>query len=272
MSALNALAKEEKERGSDSSSDEEPEVRSSHRATEAPAARRPKGAWWLHYILQISLTRLAVSRLHSSLHTIRPKRKQTSGDDQAMLGSELGPNRQESLDFPFRQNTIARRARSPGMGEIEYQLHSSRQTAGQSTSGGDNGTVSQQLDPRRHSVESEASLSIPEGAREVLDDRISKEEALGGSEELSEMRRAAAQDGEYLPDSPSRSDDNTAAALREGSGEDEIVEDNMGSNAQEKKRLRREKLSEKLMDVFGLQEREEVLEEMRCWLLRSVSE
>lgn len=43
VSALNALAKEEKERGSDSSSDEEPEVKS-RTATGISAARRPKGA------------------------------------------------------------------------------------------------------------------------------------------------------------------------------------------------------------------------------------
>jgi len=67
------------------------------------------------------------------------------------------------------------------------------------------------------------------------------------------------------------SEDNVAAALREGDGQEELIEDNMESNPQEKKRVRREKLAERLQEVFGLEEREEVLEEMRCWLLRSVS-
>ena len=66
--------------------------------------------------------------------------------------------------------------------------------------------------------------------------------------------------------------DNTSAALREESGENEIVEDQMMENPSEKKRLRRENLAEKLQSVFGLAEREEVVDEMRCWLLRSISE
>jgi sterol 3beta-glucosyltransferase len=51
-----------------------------------------------------------------------------------------------------------------------------------------------------------------------------------------------------------------------------LIEERMDINPTEKQRVRREKLAERLMEVFGLEKREEVLEEMRCWLLRSVSE
>jgi sterol 3beta-glucosyltransferase len=66
---------------------------------------------------------------------------------------------------------------------------------------------------------------------------------------------------------------NTAAALQEAEhGQQVEVEDRMQQNQGEKQRLRREQLSQRLQEVFGLDEKEEVLEEMRCWLLRSVSE
>jgi sterol 3beta-glucosyltransferase len=107
-----------------------------------------------------------------------------------------------------------------------------------------------------------------------MSDRISKEENRGQQEEAEEISRASAgNDLETVSEVPTREarTDNTSAALREGSDEDEIVEDQMMENPSEKKRLRREKLAEKLQHVFGLAEREEVIDEMRCWLLRSIS-
>jgi sterol 3beta-glucosyltransferase len=141
--------------------------------------------------------------------------------------------------------------------------------------------------PRKVSVgstTSEASLGLPAGGqvKEMMQDRIAREESLGEEEESEEIIRAeqeqagpaAAMDLErqissHVEQSPS--DHNTHAALREADGPEEIVEDNMPANAAERRRLRKELLGEKLKVVFGLDEREEVLEEMRCWLLRSVS-
>jgi sterol 3beta-glucosyltransferase len=119
-------------------------------------------------------------------------------------------------------------------------------------------------------------MSIGQPARELMSNRISKEEDQGQQEEAEEISKASRPSADLatLAEMPSRESgvDNTSAALREESGENEIVEDQMMENPSEKKRLRREKLAEKLQDVFGLAEREEVVDEMRCWLLRSISE
>jgi sterol 3beta-glucosyltransferase len=139
-----------------------------------------------------------------------------------------------------------------------------------------------QSEERRSSVDTvESTGGVPADgpARKLMQERISKEENLAGEEEAKEMDRVSdlptTQSTGLAPASSAEkqrpSDDNAPAALREGSGEDEVIEDQMMVNPSEKKRLRREQLAERLQEVFGLEEREDVLDEMRCWLLRSVS-
>lgn len=50
------------------------------------------------------------------------------------------------------------------------------------------------------------------------------------------------------------------------------VNDLSPEEAAERKAARRERLSERMMEVFGLEEKEEVKEEFACWLLKDVSE
>lgn len=110
-----------------------------------------------------------------------------------------------------------------------------------------------------------------------MQDRIQREQSQGQEEEAKEIVRTSphANKSELGPELASGQgvspEENVSAALREGSGEDELVEDRMLDNPSEKKRVRREQLAERLQEVFGLAEREDVLDEMRCWLLRSVS-
>jgi sterol 3beta-glucosyltransferase len=108
-------------------------------------------------------------------------------------------HRKQHLDFPFRENTIARRAQAPGVGEINYQL-------------------SPNVDPS-------LLVDLP------TEDRVESE----------------------------LESDASAAAV-------EL------SSAEIKRRRRNARLAARLKEVFGLEEEEEVLEEMTCWLLRSVSE
>lgn len=185
------------------------------------------------------------------------------------IASQRQPNNVKNLNFPFRANTVARRARSPGPSELQYQLaKSSLNEADQptpSTPGDQDYFDHEELGHRRTSADSDASIGQP--ARQLMQDRIGKEETIGEEEEAREMSRTA-----ELAPALGNEQDNTSAALREGSGSEEIMEDQMMENPSEKKRIRREKLAIKLQEVFGLAEREEVLEEMRCWLLRSISE
>jgi len=185
-------------------------------------------------------------------------------------------NNTRSLNFPFRANTVARKARSPGPTEIQYQLAKSslnEADAVPAETSAEQGYFpkTDDLEIRRSSAESEGSIGQP--ARAMMQDRIQKEENMGEEEEAEEISKATGTELEPVTEAPSRESgaDNTSAALREGSGEVEVVEDRMMENPSEKKRLRREKLAEKLQDVFGLTEREEVIDEMRCWLLRSIS-
>jgi sterol 3beta-glucosyltransferase len=104
--------------------------------------------------------------------------------------------------------------------------------------------------------------------------RMTQEEGMGEEEEKEEIMRAAEEDDGVneldLQHAGGAGQSNTAAALR--GGDDGEMERSRRGSSDDKKKIRKEKLAGKLMDVFGLQEREEVLEEMRCWLLRSVSE
>lgn len=153
--------------------------------------------------------------------------------------------------------------------------------------------------PRKISVGStvsEDSLHLPNDGpvEELMQDRIEKEQSLGEEEEKEEMMMAEHQQAGPLAalnlgreisattadpvvgsggeGANAPSDRNALAALREPSDGDELAEGHVPPNASERRRMRRELLAEKLKVVFGLDEREEVLEEMRCWLLRSVSE
>ena len=215
----------------------------------------------------------------SSLATIRPMSAQVDDDMVNVNSSDAARSRanSKSLNFPFRANTVARKARSPAVSEIQYQL--AKATLGEAeavpANAGDQGYFPKHMgEVRRSSEDSEMSIGQP--ARELMSARISKEENQGQQEEAEEIQRASKPSADLatLSEMPSRESgaDNTSAALREESGENEIVEDQMMENPSEKKRLRRENLAEKLQSVFGLAEREEVVDEMRCWLLRSISE
>jgi sterol 3beta-glucosyltransferase len=134
----------------------------------------------------------------------------------------------------------------------------------------------------------ESDGGLPEGgeARQVVADRVEAEAEIAEEEERVEISKAAEESTPYSESHPyalatplekasqpkRQSEENVGAALREGDVGEEEVEDRMAENPAEKKRVRREKLAERLQEVFGLEERETVLEEMRCWLLRSVSE
>ena len=227
----------------------------------------------------------AVSRLHSSLHTIRPMNTSTHLDPNDLVdvaGQTPRGLHEPNFHFPFRANTIARKARSPGQAELNYQFAEALRIRRESEeSDGSLGTVPMprgfDFDNRRISEDSDGGLSVGGETRELMDAQIHREEDIGEEEEDEEIVRAAEQDRESssVQLGPQISGDrpdegNTGAALRE-SPQVELVEDRLRENATERKRLRKEKLSERLMEVFGLEEREEVLEEMRCWLLRSVS-
>lgn len=123
-------------------------------------------------------------------------------------------------------------------------------------------------DSRRSSAASDGSL--PPGTRVMLNDQITKEQQQAGEEEDTEMARAGLETGGSGISGERGSAENTAAVLREHGDDDD--DSTVQKESGQKQRVRKEKLGQKLMEVFGLPEREEVLEEMRCWLLRSISE
>ncbi|WVQ62325.1 uncharacterized protein L199_000464 [Kwoniella botswanensis] len=190
------------------------------------------------------------------------------------------------LHFPFRDNTIARRARRPNETELAYQYAEAE-------------AIRRSLEASASDVSSENSLPLPQGstnnsrrpsdplsdtldidgnAREMLNEQISHEEELGEAEEREEIVRAAETSPLNAPlelapviSEHEQQEMNTDAALRQAdSKEEQVIEESIQPNESERRRLRKEKLAERLMEVFGLEEREDVLEEMRCWLLRSV--
>ena len=230
-----------------------------------------------------------------------PAAETPSGDMSASYFPDRQGKRGPALQFPFRQNTIARKAQSPGPSELEYQLRNQQGAAV------DPQFAALAEEGRRDSGESvrtvESDGGLPAGhTREIMGERIEQEQMMAKDEEEAEMERVeeespsaslmlgptlgsagaqsqsqsleVGQSQVYPARSPGvhSSEENVAAALREADGGEEVIEDQMEPNQQEKKRVRREKLGERLQEVFGLEEREEVLEEMRCWLLRSVSE
>lgn len=136
-----------------------------------------------------------VPTMHSSLHTIRPM--ETAGLPSGSPTERVSPRKQQhrllhpELHFPFRENTIARRAQAPGQTELSYQYADEEE----------NDSVLADLPLERHAVQPTDTESEAEA-----------------------------------------------------------------------KRHRSARLAARLQEVFGLKEEEEVLEEMTCWLLRSVSE
>lgn len=234
--------------------------------------------------------------MHSSLHTIRPMSspadEMVNVDPSSYFPANQGHGTaHHSLLFPFRQNTIARKAKSPGVNELSYQFANQQLRESSSPPAPDIPTPvpeqevlqTEQQHPPAKRADSPSSLC--EDTREVLADRIEQEAAIGEEEEREEIVKAVSNEagtdnapigleepiGAPLEKLKSQSEENVVAALREGS-ETEEVEDQMVSNATERKQVRREKLAERLQEVFGLEQRETVLEEMRCWLLKSVSE
>ncbi|EIW72673.1 hypothetical protein TREMEDRAFT_41904 [Tremella mesenterica DSM 1558] len=188
-----------------------------------------------------------------------------------------------SLQFPFRANTIARRARSPGLDELQYQFAKSGSSGLQAH---DNdvpdvpppkGAFSRRQ--RQDGDQSSESSSLTDNSsRRLVARRIEKEEHLGAAEEHEEILRTLSdEESDDSQEDVAKKhtqgkllrNDNTEAALREDQDE-EMLEERMSVNPGEKKRVRKERLAERLQEVFGLEEREEVLEELRCWLLRSV--
>jgi len=267
---------DEDEDGGDASEDDdyegyssEDEVRQTRATTQRPT--RPSGK---SNVFSLRPSSSQAKRMGSSLNTIRPMSAQVDEDIVNVNSSDARQRaNSKSLNFPFRANTVARKARSPAVTEIQYQLaKSSLNDAEAPTDTAEQGYFpTHQGDIRRSSEDSESSIGQP--ARALMSDRISKEENKGQQEEAEEISRASAEtDLATVAEVPTRDGDNTSAALREGTEGEEIVEDQMMENPSEKRRLRREKLAEKLQDVFGLAEREEVVDEMRCWLLRSISE
>ncbi|WVF70804.1 hypothetical protein IAT40_005598 [Kwoniella sp. CBS 6097] len=277
VSALNALPWEED--SSDSEGDEDHDTYDS-RTRQGTAS-----------VMHQQTERPKFNRLGSSLHTIRPMATSYE-DDQALLqGSQAQPPSHgrhpvHPLHFPFRDNTIARRAKRPTGNELSYQLAEEARRRGSEAASSDASSDSSVPLPKGYrgedrgsSTRSSLDASISGEAREMLNEQISREEELGEQEEQEEILRAAEQspvrpaiDLEPIVSGHGDSAEyNTDAALREPENlEEEIIEKKVQPNESEKKRLRREKLAERLMEVFGLDEREEVLEEMRCWLLRSV--
>lgn len=225
--------------------------------------------------------------MQSSLHTIRPMATPIE-EDMVEVPPAAQVRPPAEMSFPFRANTIARRARSPGQSELQYQFAHMSMTEKQeaerraSLEGQDyfNRQDAEEPSSRRSSTETvstDGGVSMGAPARQMMSDRMRKEEHLGEQEEAEEMVKASSSpETELAPivesgrESPAEA--NVSAALREGSSDEELIEDRMLDNPAEKKRVRREQLAERLQEVFGLAEREDVLDEMRCWLLRSVSE
>ena len=219
------------------------------------------------------------------MHTIRPMQTPTAEEPADFGSSGYFPpsgSRPQSLHFPFRQNTIARRAHAPGEGELAYQF-AKRPTVPEEEGSPEVPTVVEEAqisDERRSSAGTDDGLPVGCEARQALERRLTAEAEIAEQETKEEIDQAV-KDGEVSHPQPGVnvpspmgkvSEANLDAALRQGDQHDEILDELMDPNPEQKRRMRMEKLAERLQEVFGLQEREPVLEEMRCWLLTSVSE
>ncbi|WRT64019.1 uncharacterized protein IL334_000946 [Kwoniella shivajii] len=243
ISALNALPWDD-----DSSSDEGEDE-------DYPNTRNPSAS-----LMQEQAPRPKFNRLGSSLHTIRPMKQTRSGEDDS--------NR-------FTSARTVRQSQGPEASHqiLEGKVQTSEDTSRRSDS------PQRYIDDNRRLSDPVSEGSIGGDARVFLNEQISHEEQIGEQEEKDEIVRAAEQSPEKAPinlapivgQHEDQQDLNTDAALREPETRTEqAVEEGIQSNEGERRRVRKEKLAERLMDVFGLEENEDVLEEMRCWLLRSV--
>ncbi|WVQ71264.1 hypothetical protein IAR50_000790 [Cryptococcus sp. DSM 104548] len=231
-------------------------------------------------VMQENVRRPKLPKLGSSLHTIRP----LSNPATPLPTPYAHPS--HSLHFPFRQNAIARKARRPGTTELDYQFADSpprlsherqESIAGEVSSDGEVPLPKGSRQSKRGSEDSSAGSITGEEAG-ILNARVAQEVGIADEEERVEVLRTAKEEGaddvelgKAISARGSLQDLNAAAALREDDleGEDVIAE-SLGTDESEKRLMRKERLAERLMEVFGLQEREEVLAEMKCWLLRSV--
>lgn len=136
------------------------------------------------------------SRSRASSHS--GSQSSSSSDESESRSRSTSPHRKHhhfrrSLDFPFKENAIARRAQAPGPLELSYQLS-----------------------PKR------------------------------------EDRKPLPGSGAATPD------------------QEEPPETRMDQEVDAGERVRKDKLSKRLQEVFGLEEEEEVVEELPCWLLKNI--
>lgn len=180
-----------------------------------------------------------VHRLNSSLHTIRAMDLPPfvdNDDDNTPVATKSSshsfhPHRQK-LHFPFKDNTIARRARSPSKTELDYQLARKKRSEG---GGG------------YHSGEGSHDERSP----------------LHSGAESEPVEQPAPSDTDVEP-RPQETRPESLPDLQHTDTETRLSEHT--------KIIRKDKLAARLQQVFGLDEQEEVLEEMNCWLLRNFSE
>ncbi|ODN84084.1 hypothetical protein, variant [Cryptococcus amylolentus CBS 6039] len=246
-------------------------------------------------VMQETVRRPKLAKLGSSLHTIRP----LSNPATPLPTPYAHPS--HSLHFPFRQNAIARKARRPGTTELDYQFAASPPRSGHERQGSIASEVSSDGEvplpkgfkqSKRESSDSSVGSITGEEA-DMLNARITQEQGIADEEERVEMLETAREEGvseielgkaistrgslqdlnaaAALSTRGSLQDLNTAAALREENHEGEdVIAESLETDESEKRLMRKERLAERLMEVFGLEEREEVLAEMKCWLLRCV--
>lgn len=196
--------------------------------------------------LDVGMWLISVPRMHSSLHTIRAMEPSPSGEAAASQSPShrLFPHRHRataaspeegqaaspatghrhhvfphhSLDFPYRENVISRRAREPLPTELEYQF----------------------------------APEVPEAAPPPPD-RVSSAATL-----RTLVPSESPQDASVV------SLASTTPPIEGSTSEAEDIE--------LQRRARMEQLGVLLQEVFGLEEQEEVIDELPCWLLRNDSE
>ncbi len=226
ISALSALPLEEDESApstDDEQSEESPEVRMTSRPPQRPKSEpSPRRAD-------------PVSRMHSSLQTLRPMIPATEGEHyttRSQPGTSRSPprrahsppgsphspllspdSRHSHLTFPYKENVITRRARGPSLTELQYQ-HAPT---------GPEGAHAGLPGPPRV----ESSSTLKQIAAEIVDTSNAVEDVEGYALGQPEHGDLAVEAPETTP--------------------------------------------QMLQRVFGLQEEEELIEEMQCWLLRSDS-
>ncbi|GAA5892114.1 hypothetical protein JCM8208_001437 [Rhodotorula glutinis] len=87
---------------------------------------------------------------------------------------------------------------------------------------------------------------------------------------LEDVRNAQSQGGSANGDDDVEENDGGDEDEAEESADDEASREEKRRREREKRLARREKLADKLMDVFGLDEPEEVVAEYPCWLFRAI--